>query len=459
MTPGQFLQVTQVLPEPMLLISTEGEILAGNKSLVTLLGWRTKDLVGKCLWEFTSESPEQITQYLQACAKNRQFVLGCLTLHQCDGQQLVCRVQGAVIRPWTAEAPALNLVRLESRAVANFEFTVLSQKIDELTIEIHERKRTQAELSQANEALQQLLNKFQETQLQLVQTEKMSSLGQLVAGIAHEVNNPVNFIHGNLVHSRQYLDDLLGLLHLYQEYYPAPVTAIQKKMAAIDLEFLQEDLNKVLKSMQLGTERIREIVKSLRSFSRLDEADVKEVDIHEGIDSTLVILQSRLKATSQQQGIEVVKEYGSLPLINCYAGQLNQVFMNLLSNAIDALEAYNQQRATNDQSINPSQIRIRTMVCQEGWIAIVITDNGAGIPETVRQKIFDPFFTTKPVGKGTGLGLSISYKIVKEGHGGNLHCASELGRETTFTVEIPVCQPISSSVPLQCSASRKFGST
>lgn len=437
-----------------MLVTSEGEILASNKSLAALFKARAKELSGKFLWDFAIESPEQVTHYLQACSRSRQLVLGCLTLRQFDGQTCNCRAEGAVVRPWSAEAPALNLLRLEPRSSANSDFTLLNQKIDELTREIQQRKQVQVELSQSNESLQQLLHEFQRTQLQLVQTEKMSSLGQLVAGVAHEVNNPVNFIHGNLTHAHRYFDDLLGLLTLYQAHYPNPPPAIQSEAAAIDLDFLQGDLSKVLKSMQVGTERIREIVKSLRNFSRLDEAEAKAVDIHDGIESTLVILHSRLKDTSEGQGIQVIKQYGSLPLVDCYPGQLNQVFMNLLGNAIDALEEYNQPPTPDDRQTDPSQISIRTEVCRGGWIAISIADNGSGIPETVRQRIFDPFFTTKPVGKGTGLGLSISYQVVTEKHGGNLHCVSESGRGTKFTIEIPIhrsgSQPVgdASSPPL-----------
>ncbi len=290
------------------------------------------------------------------------------------------------------------------------------------------------------EKLARALQELQQTQSQLIQTEKMSSLGQMVAGVAHEINNPVSFIYGNLTHAHNYTQDLLALVHLYQQHYPNPVPEIEEQIAAIDLDFLIEDLPKMLDSMNVGAERIRQIVLSLRNFSRLDEAEMKRVDIHEGIDSTLLILQNRLKAHGKHPGIELVKEYGVLPSVECYAGQLNQVFMNILSNAIDALDSYNQQRQLDENRVHPSTITIRTLELNPDHIAVGIADNGPGITQEVRARIFDPFFTTKPVGKGTGLGLSISYQIVVEKHGGSLLCKSEPGQGTEFWIEIPVRQ-------------------
>ena len=291
--------------------------------------------------------------------------------------------------------------------------------------------------SRANaEELEQTLKELQRTQAQVVQSEKMSSLGQLVAGIAHEINNPVNFIHGNLTPANDYVNDLLELVTLYQQTYPDVTPAIADKIEAIDLEFLSSDLLKLLNSMRVGTERIREIVRSLRIFSRLDESEVKQVNLHEGIDSTLMILQHRLKEKRDRVAIEIIRDYDSLPLVECYAGQLNQVFMNIIGNAIDALEEVLEKDANHQPKIT-----IRTEKVNSDWVAIAIADNGVGIPEAVLEKIFNPFFTTKAVGKGTGMGMSISYQIVTEKHGGKLNCFSTPGVGTEFIIQIPIHAP------------------
>ncbi len=292
---------------------------------------------------------------------------------------------------------------------------------------------------QQNEQLSQTLEELRDTQTQLIQSEKMSSLGQLVAGVAHEINNPVNFINGNLVHTREYTRDLLGLLDLYQQQCPQNNPEIEERIEELELEYLAQDLPKMLASMQVGVDRIRQIVLSLLSFSRLDQADLKAVDLHEGLDSTLLILQHRLKAKSDRPEIEIVKEYGELPRVECYAGQLNQVFMNLLSNAIDAIDQHHQSVEKPDLGQILLRTDVETQPNSSAPVAIIeLTDNGMGVPESIGQKIFDPFFTTKPVGKGTGLGLSISYQIVVDKHKGNFSCTSRPQKGTTFRMEIPI---------------------
>ncbi|AFY57977.1 histidine kinase,HAMP domain-containing protein,histidine kinase [Rivularia sp. PCC 7116] len=300
----------------------------------------------------------------------------------------------------------------------------------DLRHEVSDRTQAQAEL-------QETLDELKSTQAQLIQTEKMSSLGQMVAGVAHEINNPVSFVYGNINHVNQYIEDILELIELYQQEFSTPGDEIEEKLDDMDLDFVKEDLPKVLNSMKMGATRIREIVVSLRNFSRLDEADMKEVDIHEGIESTLLILQNRLKSKPNRTGIEIIREYNQLPNVECYPGQLNQTFMNIINNAIDVLE-----EGRDKKDIQNPQICIQTELIDRQTVAVRIADNGMGMSEEVKNKLFDPFFTTKPVGKGTGLGLSITYQIIVEKHEGKLHCSSELGKGTEFIIEIPLSQQI-----------------
>ena len=347
-----------------------------------------------------------------------------------------------------------------------------------------------AQIAQAQaQKMEETLHKLQRTQSQLIQSEKMSSLGQLVAGVAHEINNPVNFIYGNLNHAQTYACELLELVKLYQQTYPKPSIEIQDKIEEIDLDFLESDLPRLLSSMRVGADRILEILQSLRTFSRLDEAGMKTVDIHTGIDSTLMILHNRLKAKPGHPEVKVIKDYGYLPEIECFPGQLNQVFMNLLTNALDALELVTEEPFRNgsngagderqnhhspllvgspdmslahskvskslSQGIKKSEILtgqnshfpssnptilISTKVLAEERVAITIADNGLGITEKIKSQMFNPFFTTKPVGKGTGLGLAICHSIVVETHKGELSCVSFPGEGSKFVIEIPIQQ-------------------
>ncbi|MDX2240500.1 MAG: ATP-binding protein [Leptolyngbyaceae cyanobacterium bins.302] len=314
--------------------------------------------------------------------------------------------------------------------------------------DVTERKQAETQLRLQKMELEHAFRELQSTQAKLVQSEKMSGLGQLVAGVAHEINNPVSFIAGNLHHADLYTRDLLVLLQLYRNTVTQPDSSVQAFSEAIDLEFLEEDLPKLLSSMQMGVERIQKIVASLRSFSRMDEADMKVVDIHDGMDSTLMILQNRLKATGSKPEIYVIKKYTELPLIECYPGALNQVFMNILSNAIDALEeiAARKQHSEWQPTITITTEFLPSEQLATPAVCIRIADNGAGMPEQIKTRIFDPFYTTKPVGKGTGLGLSISYGIVTEKHGGQLQCISMPDQGTEFTIEIPIHQPSNEAI-------------
>ncbi|MDF5732118.1 MAG: protein kinase [Rhizonema sp. PD38] len=306
-------------------------------------------------------------------------------------------------------------------------------------LEVREREKA----AQLESALQEL----QDTQLRLIQSEKLSNLGQMVVGIAHEINNPVNFINLNLSHARNYVQDLLNLINLYQQNYPQPVKEIQEEIEEIDLEFLQEDLPKMLDSLKLGSHCIKEIVWSLRNFSRQDTSQMTLQDIHEGIDTTLMILQHRLKAQPNRPAIEIVKEYGNLPMLRCYGSLLNQVFMNLLTNAIDAIEETQKEKQTPIQNPKSEIPNFKICICTEildsrQVIIIRIADNGSGMTEEVHSKLFNPFFTTKSIGKGTGIGLSISRQIVVEKHQGQIKCISAPGVGTEFIIELPIQQKI-----------------
>jgi two-component system, NtrC family, sensor kinase len=296
-------------------------------------------------------------------------------------------------------------------------------------------RQSEAELRQKASDLENTLKELQRTQSQLIQTEKMSSLGQLVAGIAHEINNPTSFIYGNIKPAQEYYHDLMNLISLYKEYYPQPIQQINKYIKAIDLEFIIEDLPKILTSMEVGAERIQNIVISLRNFAHIDEAECKTIDIHQGIESTLVILEHRFKANNLRPAINLVKSYSSLPLVDCYPGELNQVFMSILVNALDALDEYGNP----NQSFNP-KISIYTELIDNQQVMISISDNGIGVGEEIRKHLFDPFFTTKPVGKGTGMGLAVSYQIITEKHGGSLDCISLPEKGAKFVIKIPLRQ-------------------
>ncbi|MEB3826872.1 sensor histidine kinase [Phormidium sp. CCY1219] len=289
------------------------------------------------------------------------------------------------------------------------------------------RDNLEKRVEERTRELRDALEELKQTQAQLIQSEKMSSLGQMVAGLAHEINNPVNFIYGNIEHTRGYMEDLLELVNLYEQEYPHPTAPIQAEIDDIELDFLREDLPKILASMKLGTDRIRQIILSLRNFSRLDESYIKPVDIHEGLESTLLILNNRLK-----KDIEVVKSYKNLPLVHCYPAQLNQVFMNLLSNAIDALQ--------EQPDIPDRKIIISTESLDSNRIRIRICDTGPGIPREIQGQLFDPFFTTKPVGKGTGLGLAICYQIIAK-HQGKIEVNSQPGQGTEFAIVLPIQPP------------------
>lgn len=355
--------------------------------------------------------------------RNRGQIVGFLYLENQAIAKAFSRDRLEILQLFTAQAA----ISLENAKLYNS----LEQQVQERTQELNEK----------NLRLKQAIQELKRTQSQMIYTEKMSSLGQIVAGIAHEINNPVSFIYGNIDHTCEYVEDLINLLKLYQSKYPQPDPEIQEEIEAIELEFLQEDLEKILNSMKNGAQRISHIVKSLRNFSRLDEAEMKPVDIHDGLESTLTLLKSRWQGSENSPEIQVIKKYGKLPKVTCYASAINQVFMNILTNAFDVLSqpSDRESNATNKSAdLSQSMIQISTELTNTYSVKIHIADNGPGINAKIQKKIFDPFFTTKPVGSGTGLGLSISYQVVVEKHRGKLSCISQPGKGAEFIIEIPV---------------------
>ena len=347
---------------------------------------------------------------------------------------------GLKLKDFAIHDPIVDfLFLLQARNNALDDAKKLTEELTQQQRQLQEALKIQELLFKTAEAqaqkLEETLLELRHTQAKLIQTEKMSSLGQLIAGIAHEINNPITFINSNIDYVSEYFNDLLTLINLYKQHFSNSHIEIETLLAKIELDFIFEDLPKTLASMRFGAERISNIVLSLRNFSRLDEASLKFVDIHEGIESTLLILQHRLSSCAHRPDIEIIRKYGDLPLVECFASELNQVFNHILSNAIDALEA-----KTQTSQFKSPQIGIYTQFKNCGTIIINIKDNGLGMNESVKSKLFDPFFTTKPVGKGTGLGLSISYQIVVEKHGGEITCISTPGEGTEFTITIPILQ-------------------
>ena len=416
-----FKQIFDRSPDAMMLLGESG-LLDCNQSALDMMGYSRAD--------FLMLHPAQLSPKHQPD--------GQLSTHKANEMIALAFANGHHRFEWIHQRCNGDCFWVEVLLTC---LTLNQQPVIHATLrEISDRKSAEEALQQQTQELEQTLQVLQSTQLQMLQSERMSSLGQLVAGLAHEINNPVSFIYGNISPAQQYMQDLLNLIALYQQQFPQPGTVIQQELEAIDLEFVQEDFPQLFASMKMGADRIRQIILSLRNFSRLDESDYKGVNIHDGIESTLVILASRFKGQIDRPDIELIKEYGELPWVECYAGQINQVLMNILTNALDALDDRDQKRSRKQIADAPSQITIRTGRVKGDRIRVMVIDNGPGMSEETQRRIFDPFFTTKPVGQGTGMGLPISYQIITEHHHGELKCESVLGQGTTVAFEIPLRQ-------------------
>ncbi|MBW4644680.1 MAG: PAS domain S-box protein [Goleter apudmare HA4340-LM2] len=458
----RYRELVENLREIVFKCDRSGNITLLNKAWTLTLGYDTAECLNRAIDDYLHAEDRELWLNFLNQMDSQQF-LNCqeLRFHHKDTEIVWLELSARSEDQGEISGSLTNITdRKRAQAALKEANAALQMRIEQLRFENRERKQTEATLLQSREQLKQqkqqleaTLKELKQTQTKLIHAEKMSGLGQLVAGIAHEINNPVSFIQGNINYANEYIQDLLDLVDLYQQHYSTPEKEIQTKINKMELNFLQADLPKLMSSMQMGADRIGEIVLSLRNFSRLDEADLKPVDIHEGIESTLMILQSRLKGLKNHSFIEVIKKYGELPLVECYAGQLNQVFMNLISNAIDAVssrclnevvdidgEFQHQVLPESEQEISAfaPTIEIYTEVVSDFYVAVRIIDNGTGMTEMTRKRIFDPFFTTKPVGQGTGLGLSISYQIIVEKHGGVLECSSELGKGTEFLIQLPI---------------------
>ncbi|NEO29750.1 MAG: response regulator [Symploca sp. SIO3C6] len=443
----------------------QSETLLNETLRITKVGGWLIDLVSKkCFWTQEVHQILELPENLKLNDDMKSIDL-YLSFYSPIAQTIIREAFGNAIedgKPYDLELPLIT-ANNNHRWVRTTAKTVCEQgkslRVFGNIMDITERKQTEEaiRLSEARERdratqLELTLSELKRTQARLIQTEKMSSLGQMVAGVAHEINNPVSFIYGNLIPASEYASDLIRLIEIYQQTYPNPTPEIQELIEEIDLEFLMEDWQKLINSMQLGAERIHEIVLSLRNFSRTNQLEKEYIDIHDGLDKTLLILNHRLRAVGNRPEIEVIKNYGELPPVNCYNSQLNQVFMNLINNAIDALADtnHNDHNSNSTNQIQPikSKIWIYTEKISENSstatakteekVVIRIVDNGPGMNEQVQKQIFDPFFTTKPAGRGTGLGLAISYQIIVEKHGGKLSCVSAPGEGTEFIVEIPI---------------------
>ncbi len=399
-----------------------GKIIAANPTVCEIYGYNQEEWLHLTALDYLHPNCFYIfDNYLETLNSGKEFYT----------QAIAKRKNGSF---FDVEAKAVSFIYRDK-----LHGLMILRDITQQQTALRDRKQAESAVIQKSQELENALQELNQAQLQMVQNEKMATLGNLVAGVAHEVNNPIGFLKGSINNAEEYIKDLFAHIECYQENYPNPEEEVMEHGEEIDLEYLTEDLPKLLNSMRLATERIKDISTSLRTFSRADTAEKIACNIHEGIDSTILILKYRLKADDKRPAIEVIKEYGKLPSVKCFLGQLNQVFMNILANAIDALDMTNQGKTFAEIEANPHKITINTSESTvRKTVLISIKDNGSGMPESIRERIFDNLFTTKGVGKGTGLGLAIAKQIVEETHNGKISCNSKVGEGTEFVIELPI---------------------
>ena len=434
-------QLLEAMPVGVCVHDRRGQMLYRNQTAQRLLGDVESDLKQfaqhYCLYKADTSDLYPLAQLPGQLALSGQSV---------RRDDLELRQLGKTIPLDMASTPLLDESGAVEEVIVAFQDIGDRKEAQKLLADYNQTLENQ--VVQRTTELQKTLSQLQRTQAQLVHTEKMSSLGQLVAGVAHEINNPISFIFGNIRYTREYIDDLCQLINTYQQIYPNPDPSIQTLVEEIDLPYLVEDLQRILESMNSGAERIRNIVLSLRNFARLDESKTKVVNLHDGIESTLMVLRSRLKPQRNRPEIKIIKNYGNIPGLDCYASEINQVFLNILNNAIDAFNNHGDSSINSRLNQDPT-ISIETKTKEENTILIKIKDNGTGMSQAVSHRIFDPFFSTKLVGSGTGLGLSMSYQIIVEKHQGQLYCQSELRQGTTLTIELPLSRILSRQMSLE----------